>query len=103
MYGILLQIVAVCLMIYAGYLAYRKQILDEHVTTQLAWLLMKLFYPCLLFSSIVQKFTLRDLMANWTLPAGSFLIMLTGWGIGWLARRGVRHEAAPFQRSFHFQ
>jgi predicted permease len=103
MYGIFLQIVAVFLMISAGYLAQRKGILDDRGTAQLAWLLMKLFYPCLIFSSIVQKFTLRELAANWTLPAGSFLIMLTGWAMGLLARRFVRHASPPFQRSFHFQ
>lgn len=103
MHAIIFQIVSVFLMIFAGFLAQRKGFLDDHGTAQLAWLLMKLFYPCLIFSSIVQRYTLRDLVANWTLPAGSLLIMLTGWIIGWLARRGVRHEAAPFQRSFHFQ
>ncbi len=103
MYEIFLQIVAVFLMIFAGFLAQRKGILDDRGTAQLAWLLMKLFYPCLIFSSIVQKFTIRELVANWTLPAGSFLIMLTGWCLGTLARRLVRQETPAFQRSFHFQ
>jgi predicted permease len=103
MYDIVFQIVAIFLMISAGFFARRRKVIDETFNQQLAKLLMNLFYPCLILSAMLKNFTIASLLANWTLPAGCAMIMITGWCLGRLVLPLLRHRSSEFQRSFHFQ
>lgn len=98
-----IQILAIFAMIGVGVLAARQRWFSEDFSTQLSKLLLRVFYPSLLFSAILRKYTLSGLAENWALPAGAIGIVAVGWTVGWLAKRFfVRHFRAPTRRAFHF-
>ncbi len=98
-----IQILAIFAMIGVGVVATRRGWFPEAFSTQLSLLLLRVFYPSLLFSAILRKYTLVRLVENWVLPAGAVGIILVGWCVGWVAKRVVaRHAKAPTRRAFHF-
>lgn len=98
-----IQILAIFAMIGVGVLATRRQWFPEDFSTQLSKLLLRVFYPSLLFSAILRKYTLAGLAENWVLPAGAVGIVAVGWAVGWVVKRFfVRHFRAPTRRAFHF-
>lgn len=100
---IAIQISAIFAMIGIGILATRRQWFSEEFSTQLSLLLIKVFYPSLLFSAILRKYTLSALADKWILPVGAAGIIFIGWSIGWIAKRTLlRHAKAPTRRAFHF-
>lgn len=102
MFPIFLKALSIFLMIFAGYLVRRQKLVDETFNRQLSLLLVNLFYPALILSSMVRNFTLASLASNWTLPAGTALIMGCGWVAGRLARSCLGGESESLRRSFHF-
>ena len=78
MFAIFLKTLAIFLIILCGYLIRRMKLVDDSFNRQLALLLINLFYPALIVSSMVRNFTFESLVANWALPAGSALIIATG-------------------------
>jgi predicted permease len=102
MFEIFLKTLAVFLMIFAGYLVRRLQVVDESFNRQLSLLLINLFYPALILSSMVKSYTLDSLAANWTLPAGAATIMCAGWALGRLALPWLRRQPELLRRIFHF-
>ncbi|MBQ9693704.1 MAG: AEC family transporter [Kiritimatiellae bacterium] len=100
---IAIQILAIFAMIGIGTWATRRQWFSKDFSTQLSLLLIRVFYPSLLFSAILRKYTLAELADKWILPAGAATIIGIGWCIGWVAKRTfVRHFKAPTRRAFHF-
>jgi predicted permease len=98
-----LKIFAIFLMIAAGFLVRRVRMVDDPFNRQLSLLLTHVFYPALIVSAVVRNYTLASLAANWTLPAGSALIMVAGWAVGRLALRGLAREPEGLRRTFHYQ
>lgn len=97
------QILAIFGMIGIGVAAGRKHWFPADFSVHLSKLLLTVLYPALLFSAILRRYTLSSLAANWQLPIGAACILLTGWAVGWLAKRTlVRHYRAPTRRAFHF-
>ena len=88
---IAIQISAIFAMIGIGILATRRQWFSEEFSTQLSLLLIKVFYPSLLFSAILRKYTLSALADKWILPVGAAGIIFIGWTIGWIAKRMPPH------------
>jgi predicted permease len=103
MLPIFLKTLTIFLMILAGYLVRRHKLVDEAFNRQLSLLLMNVFYPSLILSSVVRNYTISSLAANWTLPAGSILIMVAGWSLGRLALSGLRGQPEALRRTFLFQ
>lgn len=103
MFEIAVQILGIFAMIGVGVLATRRRWFPEDFSTQLSTLLLRVFYPALLYAAILRNYTLAKIAANWILPAGAVGIVLVGWSVGWLAKRFfVRHFRAPTRRAFHF-
>ncbi len=103
MVDIAIQILGIFAMIGIGVVATRCKWFPEDFSTHLSGLLIRIFYPCLLFSAILKTYTLEKIAADWILPAGAAGIILVGWGTGWIAKRlFVRHTRAPTRRAFHF-
>lgn len=103
MFQIAIQILAIFAMIGVGVLAVRQRWFSEDFSTQLSKLLLRVFYPSLLFAAILRTYTLSGIAENWVLPAGAVGIVAVGWTVGWLAKRFfVRHFRAPTRRAFHF-
>lgn len=98
-----IQIVAIFGMIGIGVAAGKRHWFPDDFSVHLSKLLLSVLYPALLFSAILRRYTLSSLAANWQLPVGAACILLTGWAVGWLAKRTlVRHYRAPTRRAFHF-
>jgi predicted permease len=100
---VFVRLLAVFSMILMGVLARRRGWLDAAGTRQVSLLVTNVLYPALIYSSLVQTFTLGGLAANWTMPAGTLLIMLAGFCVGVLAAwlLPLRDEAE--RRAFRFQ
>lgn len=103
MLSVAIQITAIFAMIGIGILATRRNWFSKDFSTQLSLLLIRVFYPSLLFSAILRKYTLAELADKWILPAGAAGIVVIGWSVGWVAKRTLaRHFKAPTRRAFHF-
>ncbi|MFW5802288.1 MAG: AEC family transporter [Verrucomicrobiota bacterium] len=94
---------SIFLLIFLGALTRRRGLMDARFTRQLAAMLTSVFYPALIFSSIVREFTLPDLLGHWALPSGSALIMVLGALIGLTVTRLTRWADARQLRTFQFQ
>jgi len=82
MYIIFVRIFTVFLMILAGVLARKRNWIDAGMTRHLAVLTTTLLYPALILATMLNSFTFKSLLHHWTLPAGAFLIMAIGFGLG---------------------
>jgi len=102
MFIIFLKTSAIFLMILAGYVVRRLKLVDATFNRQLSLVLMNVFYPALILSSVVRHYTLASLAANWALPAGTAIIMAMGWATGLLVRSRLRDQPEPLQRTFLF-
>lgn len=102
MFAIFLRTLVIFLMMSTGFGLRRRGTLDDIFNRQLALLLIKVFYPALILSSIIRNFTLRELGANWTLPTGVFGLMSLGWLVGKLCRPLWRRQPESTVRCFHF-
>lgn len=91
------------LLIFLGALTRRRGLMDARFTRQLATMLTSVFYPALIFSSIVREFTWGELLGHWALPAGSALIMVLGALMGLAVTRLTRWTDARQRRTFRFQ
>jgi predicted permease len=100
---IFIRLVAVFLMIFMGVAARRRKLLDSDTTRRLALLVTNLFYPALIYSTLVSTFSLSELATHWMLPAGTLLIMLTGFAVGLPAAALLRFRDDRQKRAFHFQ
>ena len=111
-----LNILSIFLLMSAGWVLRRRKLVDDVFTLRLSFVLINVFYPCLLLNAILSRFTLETLLANWPMPVGLFLIKLTGWliGAGYLkffggrmspsaaANGDVRPPLDATRRTFHF-
>ncbi len=103
MFIILLKIASVFLLIFMGALVRRLKIIDEHSTKQMSQLLISALYPALIFAAIVKQFTIADLLAHAALPAGAFLIVCIGFGLGSLTMRRLHFQGIGTQRTYLLQ
>ncbi|MDD5706794.1 MAG: AEC family transporter [Kiritimatiellae bacterium] len=94
---------AMFVVMFAGYAVRRRGLVDERFNRQLSLLLINVFFPSLIFESLTRNFTWRTLLSNWTLPAGSAMIMLIGWLVGLACRPALRHQPRATACAFHFQ
>ncbi len=98
-----IQIAMIFGMIGIGFVATQRKWFPETFSAQLSTLLIRVFYPALLFSAILRRYTLTTLIENWILPVGAAGIICVGWSVGWGAKRLLaRHTRAPTRRAFHF-
>lgn len=87
MLSIFFRLLSIFLMMAIGWLARRRGLINSDTTRHLSKMLTYFFYPALIFTSMTSHFSTQSLAANWQLPAGAFLIMLIGFGIGLLVER----------------
>ncbi|MFW6280100.1 MAG: AEC family transporter [Planctomycetota bacterium] len=97
------RVAAIFCMIGFGVLARRLKLIDRSAISQLSKLVTTFFYPALVFSSLVQNYTLDSLLGNWPLPLGAFSIMLGGYLIGSVAVRLIPFNTERRKNQFLFQ
>jgi len=86
----------------AGYVLCRMKWLDAAFNRQLSLVMLNVFYPCLIISSILHNFTWETLLRNWVMPAGTVFILLIGWVIGRLTLPLLKRQPAHTRRCYHF-
>jgi len=100
---LLLQVACLLLLIAPGYWLRRTGVLTEAGTTELAKLLMRAIYPCLIYGAVAGQLTTRQLVGLWPLPVLVFALMVLGFLVG-LGAAGRLRFATPKQRqAFLFQ
>lgn len=103
MQAIVLQIAAIFGIIGLGFFIERSKSFPKDFSASLSKLIINIAYPCLIYSAIIQKYTLEKIANDWMMPLGAACIILIGWTIGRLAKITlVRHTRAPTRRAFHF-
>ncbi len=102
MLSLLIKMLPLVLMTLSGYVLNRLRVIDAAFNRQLSLVMLNLFYPCLIISSILRNFTWETLLQNWIMPLGAAIIMLTGWLLGALTLPLARGESEPTRRSYHF-
>jgi predicted permease len=103
MHTIVIRLLAVFLMVSAGVVARRRNLVDAGTTSRVVSLVMHIFYPALIYVTLVRTFTLEGLIENWALPAGAWLIMLTGFAVGFALNLVLPLKTKGRKRAFHFQ
>lgn len=102
-FEVLIKVISIFFIIFAGAIARRKKFLTDDTASAIASCITSFFYPALIFSSITTNFTLKSLVSNWILPAGTIIIMLTGYCIGSLFIRFIPFDSAKQKNTFLFQ
>ena len=98
------SVLAVFLLMAPGFVLRRRGWLSAAGTADLARLVPYAIYPCLIFTKVVGNYTLRELAAEWVLPAAVFGLMLFGYAAGLAAEAcGVRSVDGNRRKSFLFQ
>lgn len=97
-----LKMLPLILMSLAGYVLCRMKWLDATFNRQLSLVMLNVFYPCLIISSILRNFTLESLLQNWMMPVGTIFILTTGWVVGLVTRPFVKGHPVATQRCYHF-
>lgn len=97
-----LKMLPLILMSLAGYVLCRLKWLDATFNRQLSLVMLNVFYPCLIISSMLRNFTFESLLQNWMMPAGTIFILGTGWLIGGLTIPFVKTHPVQTQRCYHF-
>ncbi len=109
MFSVALNTLQVFAIAFFGYVIRRRGMIDAGFSGQLSRVLVNVFYPCLIYATIVRTYTLRGILENWTLPAGAALIMAIGWSIGavllgaGVVRRMPGGADPRARRMLHFQ
>lgn len=98
-----IRILAIFCMIGFGIFARKLGFIDKNSSSRMSKLITNFFYPALIFTSLVNNFTARSLMANWFLPAGMAAIMATGYIIGRLSARFITFSSRDEKNQFMFQ
>lgn len=92
-----LNVFSVFLMMLPGFLIIRKNIISEKALKDFSHVIVKVFYPCLVFSSITNNFTLKSVIASWQLPVSIFLFSVLCYVVG-LAYVGFFKPGSPDRR-----
>lgn len=103
MFAIFLRTLAIFIMMLAGYIFRRRGMIDDDFNRKLSQLLLHVFYPSLILSSISSNYNLDDLLRNWILPTAIFAYFAWGWIAGYGSSRLLFNKDTRTSRCFHFQ
>mgnify|MGYP001282589490 FL=1 len=97
-----IKMLPLILLTLAGYVLYRLKWIDTSFNRQLSLVMLNVFYPCLIVSSIVRNFTLGSLLQNWMMPVGTVFILVTGWLVGLATLPLLKRHSEATRRCYHF-
>jgi predicted permease len=103
MLAIFLKTLAIFLVILAGFVLRRRGLIDAAFNRQFSLVLVNLFYPALILHTIGGQFDWQALCSQAWLPAGSALIMASGWTVGRVLRPLLRGQTPERAQAFHLQ
>jgi len=91
------NVFTVFLMMIPGYILIKKNVIPESTLKNLSNIIIKVFYPALIFSSITKSYSIQEILNLWQLPFAVFLFCLIGYIIG-LAYNGFFKHKDPVRR-----
>ena len=97
-----LNILSIFVLMSAGWVLRRRDLVDDVFTRRLSVILVNVFYPCLIFNALLSRFTLETLLTHWYLPVGIFGIKFAGWLVGAGYLRLWQGSDPATRRVFHF-
>ena len=97
-----IKMLPLVLLTLAGYALNKLRWIDAAFNRQLSLVMLNVFYPCLIVSSIVRNFTWETLLRNWTMPAGAVFILVTGWLVGFFTLPLLKRQTDATRRCYHF-
>lgn len=92
---LLIRILSIFLLIFLGGVARRRGFLETGPIRAMSGLVVNFFYPALIFTSLLDNFTVETLRANLSLPLGTVIIMSAGYLLGLLVLRAPRFAGLP--------
>ncbi len=97
-----IKMLPLILLTMAGYVLSRLKWIDAPFNRQLSLVMLNVFYPCLIISSILRNFTLGTLLQNWMMPVGAVFILATGWLVGLVTLPLLKRQPEATRRCYHF-
>lgn len=97
-----IKMLPLVLLSLAGYALNKIKMTDAAFNRQLSLVMLNVFYPCLIISSILRNFTWETLLQNWMMPAGTVFILVTGWLVGAVTLPLLKKQSEPTRRCYHF-
>lgn len=97
-----IKMLPLVLLTMAGYALSRLRWIDAGFNRQLSLVMLNVFYPGLIISSIVRNFTWETLLQNWMMPAGTVFILVTGWLVGLVTLPLLKRQSEGTRRCYHF-
>ena len=97
-----IKMLPLILLTLAGYVLCRLKWIDATFNRQLSLVMLNVFYPCLIVSSIVRNFTWETLLQNWMMPVGTVFILVTGWLVGFATLPLLKKQDEATRRCYHF-
>ncbi|MDR2849603.1 MAG: AEC family transporter [Verrucomicrobiota bacterium] len=97
-----IKMLPLVLLTLAGYALSKLGRIDAAFNRQLSLVMLNVFYPCLIVSSIVRNFTWETLLQNWLMPAGTVFILVAGWLVGAATLPLLKRQPEGTRRCYHF-
>ena len=97
-----IKMLPLILMTMAGYALNRLKWIDAPFNRQLSLVMLNVFYPSLIVSSIVRNFTWETLLQNWMMPVGAVFILVAGWLVGLVTLPLLKRHTESTRRCYHF-
>lgn len=97
------NVFTVFLMMLPGYLIIKKKVIPESALRDLSQIIIKVFYPALIFSSITRNYTLKGVLQSWQLPFAIFLFCIIGYLIGLVYTGFFKSQTAQRRKSILLQ
>ncbi len=98
-----INVLSVFLMMIPGYLLVRKKIISVSALKDFSHVVIKVLYPCLIFSSITKNFTITKVLESWQLPVSIFIFCLLGYAIGLVSAGFFKVTDPQRRKSILFQ
>ncbi|MCL4376828.1 MAG: AEC family transporter [Actinobacteria bacterium] len=97
-----LTVFSIFLMMGFGFIAKKIRLINTDTTREMSHAIIKFFYPALIFSSLVNNFTVKSLLLNVSLPIGTLIIMVIGFIYGLLFSKVTLFTNQKEENSFRF-
>jgi hypothetical protein len=102
MLALFIKMLPLILLTLVGYVLNRLKWVDAPFNRQLSLVMLNVFYPCLIISSIFRNFTWETLLRNWMMPVGTVFILVTGWFVGLVTLPLLKRQGDATRRCYHF-
>lgn len=101
--NLLWNVIGIFIMIAPGFILLKKGWIKDETVTSLSMILVWVFYPCLVFTSITESFTFASLLKVWILPVSVMAIFICGYLVGLVLSPFIHFSSRDQRGAFLFQ